>query len=125
MLDRDELTAIEPARDVEALGKRSTLAKSPRGASDEKMAQTIRFAIFAASAALAGLSFSVLHSFWTWAAPLLSFPHGIPADRDTQIPADDDGAFDYPDKCKGSIKLNIPPISLIGIFLPDHGRHNK
>ncbi|AZO34041.1 MAG: hypothetical protein EOS76_06755 [Mesorhizobium sp.] len=66
------------------------------------MAQTIRFAIFAASAALAGLTFSVLHSFWTWATPLLSFPHGIPADRDTQNPADD-GAFDYPDKCKGSI----------------------
>lgn len=31
------------------------------------MARTIRFAIFAVSAAVAGLAFS----FWTWTAPLL------------------------------------------------------
>ncbi|AZO12639.1 MULTISPECIES: hypothetical protein [unclassified Mesorhizobium] len=35
------------------------------------MAQTVRFAIFAASAGLAGLAFFVLHSFWTWAGPVL------------------------------------------------------
>ncbi|MDG4898296.1 hypothetical protein P9272_32705 [Mesorhizobium sp. WSM4976] len=35
------------------------------------MAQTVRFTIFAVSAALAGLAFFALHSFWTWAAPLL------------------------------------------------------
>lgn len=34
------------------------------------MAQTIRFAIFAVSAALAGLAFFALHSFWAWTAPL-------------------------------------------------------
>lgn len=35
------------------------------------MAQMIRFAIFAVSAAVAGLAFFALHSFWTWTAPLL------------------------------------------------------
>jgi membrane protein implicated in regulation of membrane protease activity len=35
------------------------------------MAQTIRFAIFAVSAAVAGLAFFALHSFWTWTVPLL------------------------------------------------------
>ncbi|OHV86558.1 hypothetical protein [Mesorhizobium sp. ORS 3428] len=35
------------------------------------MAQKIRLAIFALSAALAGLAFFALHSFWTWVAPVL------------------------------------------------------
>ncbi|ESY80738.1 hypothetical protein X739_28840 [Mesorhizobium sp. LNHC220B00] len=35
------------------------------------MAQTIRFAIFAVSVAVAGLAFFALHSFWTWTVPLL------------------------------------------------------
>lgn len=35
------------------------------------MAQTIRLAIFVVSAALAGLIFFTLHSFWAWAAPVM------------------------------------------------------
>ncbi|MBZ9747672.1 hypothetical protein LB516_20715 [Mesorhizobium sp. CO1-1-7] len=35
------------------------------------MAQMIRFAIFAVSAAVAGLACFALHSCWTWTAPLL------------------------------------------------------
>lgn len=38
---------------------------------ETNMAQMIRFAIFAVSAAAAGLAFFALHSFWTWTAPLL------------------------------------------------------
>jgi membrane protein implicated in regulation of membrane protease activity len=40
------------------------------------MAQTVRFMIFVLSAALAGLAFFALHSFWTWAAPILVFVAG-------------------------------------------------
>ncbi|WFP73825.1 hypothetical protein [Mesorhizobium sp. WSM4906] len=40
------------------------------------MAQTIRFAIFVVSAALAGLAFFALHSFWAWAAPIALFIAG-------------------------------------------------
>ncbi|RWC93446.1 MAG: hypothetical protein E5V58_13200 [Mesorhizobium sp.] len=40
------------------------------------MAETIRFAIFAVSAGLAGLAFFTLHSYWTWAAPILIFIAG-------------------------------------------------
>ena len=40
------------------------------------MAQAIRFAIFALSAALACLAFFTLHSFWTWLAPILIFIAG-------------------------------------------------
>ncbi|UCI33742.1 hypothetical protein [Mesorhizobium sp. B4-1-4] len=40
------------------------------------MAQTIRFAIFAVSACLAGLVFFALHSFWIWLAPILIFIAG-------------------------------------------------
>ncbi|MDX8434177.1 hypothetical protein EN858_18885 [Mesorhizobium sp. M4B.F.Ca.ET.215.01.1.1] len=40
------------------------------------MAETIRFAIFAVSAGLAGLAFFTLHSFWTWGVPILIFIAG-------------------------------------------------
>ena len=40
------------------------------------MAQTARLLIFVLSAALAGLAFFALHSFWTWAAPILIFVAG-------------------------------------------------
>jgi len=40
------------------------------------MAQTVRLLIFVLSAALAGLAFFALHSFWTWAAPILIFVAG-------------------------------------------------
>ncbi|AZO46845.1 MAG: hypothetical protein EOS58_30515 [Mesorhizobium sp.] len=40
------------------------------------MAGTIRFAIFAVTAGLAGLAFFTSHSFWTWAAPILIFIAG-------------------------------------------------
>ena len=40
------------------------------------MAQTVRLLVFVLSAALAGLAFFALHSFWTWAAPILIFVAG-------------------------------------------------
>jgi len=40
------------------------------------MAQTVRLLIFVLSAVLAGLAFFALHSFWTWAAPILIFVAG-------------------------------------------------
>ncbi|TIV94075.1 MAG: hypothetical protein E5V85_24700 [Mesorhizobium sp.] len=40
------------------------------------MAQTIKFAIFVVSAALAGVAFFTLRSYWTWVAPLLIFVAG-------------------------------------------------
>ncbi|TIT81669.1 MAG: hypothetical protein E5W56_07830 [Mesorhizobium sp.] len=40
------------------------------------MAQTIRFAIFVVSAALVGVAFFILRSYWTWVAPLLIFVAG-------------------------------------------------
>jgi len=40
------------------------------------MAQTVRLLIFVLSAALAGLAFFALHSFRTWAAPILIFVAG-------------------------------------------------
>lgn len=40
------------------------------------MAQTMRFAVFVLSACLAGLAFFVLHSIWTWLAPILIFVVG-------------------------------------------------